>query len=136
MRISDWSSDVCSSDLLVRGTLDFAGRSFELQEGRVTFPTGDAFDPAIRLIADDTIETVTVTVSVTGRASNLQVAFPSVPGLPQDAIVSRNLFADSITTLSPLLAVQLAASPDPLTLGVGGLGPIVALQPGPGGRER
>src|SRR3546814_1532248 len=48
---------------LVRGTLDFAGRSFELQEGRVTFPTGDAFDPAIRLIADDTIETVTVTRS-------------------------------------------------------------------------
>src|SRR3546814_15080704 len=59
-------------------------RAFELQEGRVTFPTGDAFDPAIRLIADDTIETVTVTVSVTGRASNPQVAFSSVPGLPQE----------------------------------------------------
>src|SRR3546814_1467633 len=83
MRISDWSSDVCSSDLfdllrldvhlragdqiyvtgmglesewqaditlggttlaprvtgeidLVRGTLDFAGRSFDLEEGKVT----------------------------------------------------------------------------------------------------
>src|SRR3546814_12586113 len=95
MRISDWSSDVCSSDLfdllrldvhlragdqiyvtgmglesewqaditlggttlaprvtgeidLVRGTLDFAGRSFDLEEGKVTFPTGDAYDPSIR----------------------------------------------------------------------------------------
>src|SRR3546814_7346076 len=28
MRISDWSSDVCSSDLLVRGGIMRAGRSF------------------------------------------------------------------------------------------------------------
>ena len=113
---------------LVRGTLGFAGRSFELQEGRVTFPTGDAFDPAIRLIASDEIETVTVTVSVTGRASNPQVAFSSVPGLPQDEIVSRILFGDSITTLSPLQAVQLAASLNTLSSGGGGLSPLGALQ--------
>ncbi|HET6527093.1 translocation/assembly module TamB domain-containing protein [Sphingopyxis sp.] len=113
---------------LVRGTLGFAGRSFELQEGRVTFPTGDAFDPAIRLIASDTIETVTVTVSVTGRASNPQVAFSSVPGLPQDEIVSRILFGDSITTLSPLQAVQLASSLNTLSSGGGGLSPLGALQ--------
>ena len=113
---------------LVRGTLGFAGRSFELDEGRVTFPTGDAFDPAIRLIASDTIETVTVTVSVTGRASNPQVAFSSVPGLPQDEIVSRILFGDSITTLSPLQAVQLASSLNTLSSGGGGLSPLGALQ--------
>ncbi len=113
---------------LVRGTLGFAGRSFELEEGRVTFPTGDAFDPAIRLIASDTIETVTVNVSVTGRASNPQVAFSSVPGLPQDEIVSRILFGDSITTLSPLQAVQLASSLNALSSGGGGLSPLGALQ--------
>lgn len=113
---------------LVRGTLGFAGRSFELQEGRVTFPTGDAFDPAIRLLASDTIETVTVSVSVTGRASNPQIAFSSVPGLPQDEIVSRILFGDSITTLSPLQAVQLAASLNTLSGSGGGLSPLGALQ--------
>src|SRR3546814_19592030 len=101
-------------------SFDCAGRSFELQNGRVTFPTGVAFDPAIRLIADDTIETVTVTVSVTGRVSNPQVAFSSVPGLPQDEIVSRILFGDSITTLSPLQAVQLDTSLNPLRSGGGG----------------
>ncbi|WP_338425842.1 translocation/assembly module TamB domain-containing protein [Sphingopyxis kveilinensis] len=113
---------------LVRGTLGFAGRSFALDEGRVTFPTGDAFDPAIRLIASDTIETVTVTVSVSGRASNPQVSFSSVPGLPQDEIVSRILFGDSITTLSPLQAVQLASSLNTLSSGGGGLSPLGALQ--------
>lgn len=113
---------------LVRGTLGFAGRSFELQEGRVTFPTGDAYDPAIRLVASETIETVTVTVTVTGRASNPQIAFSSVPGLPQDEIVSRILFGDSITTLSPLQAVQLASSLNTLSSSGGGLSPLGALQ--------
>lgn len=113
---------------LVRGTLGFAGRSFELQEGRVTFPTGEAFDPAIRLLASDTIETVTVSISVTGRASNPQIAFSSVPGLPQDEIVSRILFGDSITTLSPLQAVQLASSLNTLSSGGGGLSPLGSLQ--------
>ena len=136
---SEWSADIVLRGTtqapqvtgeieLVRGTLGFAGRSFELKEGRVTFPTGDAFDPAIRLIADDTIETVTVTVSVTGRASNPQVAFSSVPGLPQDEIVSRILFGDSITTLSPLQAVQLASSLNTLSSGGGGLSPLGAFQ--------
>lgn len=113
---------------LVRGTLGFAGRSFELQEGRVTFPTGEAFDPAIRLLASDTIETVTVSISVTGRASNPQIAFSSVPGLPQDEIVSRILFGDSITTLSPLQAVQLASSLNTLSGTGGGLSPLGSLQ--------
>lgn len=113
---------------LVRGTLGFAGRSFDLQEGRVTFPTGDAFDPAIRLLASDTIEAVTVNISVTGRASNPQIAFSSVPGLPQDEIVSRILFGDSITSLSPLQAVQLASSLNTLSSGGGGLSPLGALQ--------
>ncbi|WP_188236149.1 translocation/assembly module TamB domain-containing protein [Sphingopyxis sp. LK2115] len=136
---SEWQADVALRGTtlaprvtgeieLVRGTLGFAGRSFDLEEGRVTFPTGDAFDPAIRLIASDTIETVTVSVSVTGRASNPQVAFSSVPGLPQDEIVSRILFGDSITTLSPLQAVQLASSLNTLSSGGRGLSPLGALQ--------
>lgn len=113
---------------LVRGTLGFAGRSFELQEGRVTFPTGDAFDPALRLLASDTFDNVTVSVTVSGRASNPQVSFSSVPGLPQDEIVSRILFGDSITSLSPLQAVQLAASLNTLSSGGAGLSPLGALQ--------
>jgi translocation and assembly module TamB len=112
---------------LVRGTLGFAGRSFELEEGRISFPTGDAYDPAIRLVASETIETVTVNVNVSGRAQNPQIAFSSVPGLPQDEIVSRILFGDSITELSPLQAVQLATSLNALR-GGGGTNPLGALQ--------
>jgi translocation and assembly module TamB len=136
---SEWQADVTltgttqaprvTGDIeLVRGTLGFAGRSFELQEGRVTFPTGNAYDPSIRLVADETIEEVTVTVNVSGRAQNPQITFSSVPGLPQDEIVSRILFGDSITALSPLQAVQLAASLNSLRGGSGGLSPLGALR--------
>ena len=136
---SEWQADVTLKGTtvaprvtgeieLVRGTLDFAGRSFELEQGKVTFPTGDAYDPAINLLATDTFDNVTVNVAVTGRASNPQVAFSSVPGLPQDEIVSRILFGDSITSLSPLQAVQLAASLNTLRGGGGGLSPLGALQ--------
>lgn len=113
---------------LVRGTLDFAGRSFDLEEGRVTFPTGDAYDPTIRLLASDTIENVTVNINVAGRAQNPQISFSSVPGLPQDEIVSRILFGDSITSLSPLQAVQLAASLNSLRGTGGGLSPLGSLR--------
>ncbi len=136
---SEWQADVTLKGTtvaprvtgeieLVRGTLDFAGRSFNLEQGKVTFPTGDAYDPAINLLATDTFDNVTVNVAVTGRASNPQVAFSSVPGLPQDEIVSRILFGDSITSLSPLQAVQLAASLNTLRGGGGGLSPLGALQ--------
>lgn len=135
---SEWQADIklqgtteaprVTGDIeLVRGTLNFAGRSFDLEEGRINFPTGDAYDPAIRLLASDTIETVTVNVNVSGRAQNPQITFSSVPGLPQDEIVSRILFGDSITELSPIQAVQLAASLNALR-GSGGLSPLGALQ--------
>src|SRR3546814_5807153 len=112
MRISDWSSDVCSSDL--------------------TFPTGDAYDPSIQLLATGTIETVTVNVNVSGRAMNPQVTFSSVPGLPQDELVSPMLFVGSITSLSPLQAVQLASSLNALRGGGGGLSPLGTLPSAPG----
>lgn len=136
---SEWKADIRlqgTTDIprvngeveLVRGTLDFAGRSFKLEEGRISFPTANAYDPAIRLVATETIETVDVTLTVTGRAQNPQIAFSSTPGLPQDEIVSRILFGDSITDLSPIQAVQLAASLNSLRGGGGGLNPLGTLQ--------
>jgi translocation and assembly module TamB len=135
---SEWQGDVTltgttqaprvTGDIeLVRGTLGFAGRSFTLDEGRISFPTGDAYDPALRLVASDTFDNVTVNVNVSGRAQNPQISFSSIPGLPQDEIVSRILFGGSITELSPLQAVQLAASLNALR-GSGGLSPLGALQ--------
>ncbi len=137
---SEWSADLNLSGTsaapslageieLIRGTLGFAGRSFELEEGLVTFNGGNTIDPTINLQASEDIEDVTVRVGVTGRAMDPQIAFSSTPGLPQDEIVSRILFGSSVANLSAIQAVQLAASLNSLRgSGGGGLNPLGTLR--------
>ncbi len=136
---SEWSADmqiggtsaaprISGGVDLVRGTLGFAGRSFELTEGSVQFTGGRSLDPLITLVASEDIEGVTVNVNVTGKAFDPQIAFSSTPGLPQDEIVSRILFGSSVANLSAIQAVQLAASLNSLRGGGGGLDPLGTLR--------
>jgi translocation and assembly module TamB len=113
---------------LVRGTLDFAGRSFELQEGRIRFNGGPTGDATVALSATETIEDVEVSVNITGSALDPRVTFTSSPGLPQDEIVSRILFGSSVGSLSAIQAVQLAASLNSLRGTGGGLNPLGKLR--------
>jgi len=113
---------------LLRGTLGFAGHSFDLTRGRLNFTGSQPADPAISLTGTDDIEGVSVNVNVSGLASNPQVAFSSVPGLPQDEIMARILFGDSISNLSAIQAVQLAASLNALRGSGGGLNPLGKLR--------
>lgn len=113
---------------LIRGTLGFAGRSFELTTGRIRFLGGDGSNAVINLSAEETIEDVDVAINVTGSVSDPRITFSSSPGLPQDEIVSRILFGNSVGSLSALQAVQLAASLNALRSGGGGLNPLGKLR--------
>ena len=113
---------------LVRGTLGFAGRSFDLQEGRIRFNGGPTTDAIVALSATETIEDVEVSVNVTGAALDPRITFSSSPGLPQDEIVSRILFGSSVGNLSAIQAVQLAASLNTLRGTGGGLNPLGKLR--------
>ncbi len=136
---SEWSADmrirgtstapsISGGVELVRGTLGFAGRSFELTEGEVNFTGGRELDPLITLVASEVIEGTTVNVNVTGKAFDPQIAFSSTPGLPQDEILSRILFGSSVANLSAIQAVQLAASLNSLRGSGGGLDPLGTLR--------
>lgn len=85
-------------------------------------------DPAVSVLGTEDIEGVAVNVSVDGRASNPQITLTSVPGLPQDEIMARILFGDSIANLTPIQAVQLAASLNALRASGGGLNPLGKLR--------
>jgi translocation and assembly module TamB len=113
---------------LVRGTLGFAGRSFDLEEGAVEFTGGPVNDPRLRLSASEDVEDVLVRVNIGGRATDPQITFSSVPGLPQDEIMSRILFGSSIANLSAIQAVQLATSLNSLRATGGGLNPLGKLR--------
>jgi translocation and assembly module TamB len=113
---------------LVRGELSLAGRRFRLTQGHVAFTGERPPNPTIDLAATSDIDQVTVGLNVSGRSNNPQIAFTSSPGLPQDEIVSRILFGSSVTQISALQAVQVAASLNSLRGSSGGLNPLGRLR--------
>ena len=113
---------------LVRGTLGFAGRSFELESGRISFNGGPASNPSIRVAAASEVDGTTVRVNIRGTGQNPDISFSSTPALPQDEIMARILFGNSIGELSAIQAIQLAASLNNLRGGAGGLNPLGVLQ--------
>ncbi len=114
---------------VVRGTYSFAGRRFDLDEdGEVRFEGGALTDPQLDLAANTTVQGVTATIRIGGRAMNPQVTFTSTPTLPQDEILSRLLFGASMSSLSPTQAIQLAAALNSLRGGGGGLNPLGKLR--------
>ncbi len=137
---SEWSADiqlrgttgdprVLGGIELIRGTLGFAGRSFELQEGgRLRFNNGDPTNPTLAISAVGEVDGVNISVNLSGSATDPIVSFSSSPSLPQDEIMARILFGNSIGELSAVQAVQLAASVNALRGKGGGLNPLGVLQ--------
>ncbi|EJL23244.1 translocation/assembly module TamB domain-containing protein [Novosphingobium sp. AP12] len=136
---SEWSADfrvtgtsaapsVSGEVELVRGTLGFAGKSFEITKGLVSFTGGNTIDPTVAITATEDIEDIAVSVNVSGQAFNPQIDFSSTPSLPDDEVLSRILFGSSIANLSALQAVQLASSLNSLRGSGGGLNPLGKLR--------
>ena len=136
---SEWSADfrvrgttatpaIVGEVDLIRGTLSLAGRRFDVRRGHVAFTGDRPPNPRIDLEAVAEVEDVEVGIAVSGSANNPQIAFTSTPSLPQDEVVARILFGSSVTEISALQAVQLAASLNSLRGGSGGLNPLGQLR--------
>ncbi len=113
---------------LVRGGYEFAGKRFELSRGVIRFRGESPPDPILDIVATGDNEGINATIRVTGTGQRPDIAFTSVPALPQDELLSRILFGTSITNLSAPEAVQLAAAVASLQGGGAGLNPINTLR--------
>ncbi|MGV8853364.1 MAG: translocation/assembly module TamB domain-containing protein [Devosia sp.] len=102
---------------LTRGRLAILGQRVTFQSGTVTL-VGD-LDPMLNLVAETQGEGITVYVTVSGRASNIDVTFSSSPALPQDEVLSRLIFKRSLSELSPLQLAKLASAAASLVGGGG-----------------
>ncbi len=122
IRITGTSADVVpiGSFELIRGRLDIVGQRVTFDSGRVTL-VGD-LDPTVEFVASTTGNNITVTVTVTGRVSDLQIVMSSTPELPQDEILAQFLFGRSIDELTPLQIARLTAAVAQLA-GATGAGP-------------
>ena len=104
---------------MVRGRLDILTQRIVFDRGVITF-AGD-LDPVLDFSGSTRSGDVTITVTVSGRASDPEVTFSSSPELPQDEILAQLIFQKGIGELSPLQVARLAAAASELSGGSGGI---------------
>ncbi|ALE17189.1 hypothetical protein AMC99_01901 [Altererythrobacter epoxidivorans] len=95
---------------VVRGGYSFAGTRFELTRGIIKFDDSVPIDPRLDIEAVTDKGGIDVTVNVGGNSQQPEITFSSNPALPEEEILSRLLFGDSITSLSATDALQLGAA--------------------------
>lgn len=88
-----------------RGRIEVLGRRFDFTYGTLTFE-GD-LDPVLDFEATTSTAEITATVLVSGPANDPDISLSSSPSLPEEEIISRILFGQSIGSLSAFQAVQL-----------------------------
>ncbi|RED16120.1 translocation/assembly module TamB domain-containing protein [Parasphingopyxis lamellibrachiae] len=137
---SEWSADIdvrgplenfqiLGAMNLRRGSYEFAGRSFELERGRIEFYGNQPVDPVLDIVAVGDAEGLDAMINIGGTGNSPEIRFTSTPALPTSELLSRLLFGTSITNLSAPEALQLGAAVASLqTGGGGGLNPINAVR--------
>jgi translocation and assembly module TamB len=93
---------------LIRGRLSILGRRIVFDSGTVTL-IGD-LDPFVNLQASSQSGDTTVIITISGRASDIDIDFSSQPVLPEDEVIARLIFDRGIAELSPFQIAQLAAA--------------------------
>jgi translocation and assembly module TamB len=95
---------------LIRGTFSLAGVTLNFSTGEVTFNGAGQLDPAINFVANSANSSVTATLTISGYADKPKITLSSTPDLPQDEILSRLLFNQSVASLSPFQLAEIAAA--------------------------
>lgn len=103
---------------LIRGRLSILGQRVTFESGSLTL-SGN-LDPDINFVASTQGDGITVYVTISGKASNIDVSFTSDPVLPQDEVLARLIFNRSMGELSPLQLARLAGAAAELAGGGGG----------------
>ncbi|NLS06669.1 filamentous hemagglutinin adherence factor [Rhizobium sp. P32RR-XVIII] len=90
-----------------RGRLTILNRRLTFTDrSRITF-AGD-LTPALDMEATSVSGNTTLTVDVTGLATDPSITFSSSPTLPQDEVLAQLIFGQSMSKLSPVQIAQLA----------------------------
>jgi len=104
---------------VVRGTLDFFGKTFVVDDGSIRFINGAEIDADLDFVAVAEAADLVARMRVLGTLSAPAFELTSDPALPPDEILARLLFGETVSTLTPFQAVQLAQAAASLA-GTGG----------------
>lgn len=104
---------------MVRGRLALPARNLDFDRGTLTFNRD--FDPQVNFVAVSRRSDATITLTVTGPASEPSIRVTSVPQLPEEEALARLIFDNSMLELSPLQIAQIASYVATVTGRGGGL---------------
>lgn len=102
---------------LRRGRLGILGRRLDFSEGSIGF--SGSLVPTLDFSATSSVNSSTVTVTITGEASNPKFSFSSSPSAPEDEVLAQLVFGRAMGSLSAVQIAQLAQAAAVLA-GVGG----------------
>lgn len=116
---SEWKADLQVSGTLddprldgrvslIRGRYELFGTPVLFSEGALRFQKAEPPNPNISLTGLIEGRELDATVGITGNFSNPSIALSSDPPLPQDEILARVLFGNSVEELSPAQALHIA----------------------------
>ena len=109
---------------LRHGTYNLAGQTMNITQGHIGFDgggLGGKLDPALNLTSESSSNGIDATLTVTGHADAPVLKLSSVPDLPQDEILARLLFNESVGQLTLLQMASIAQGVAQMS-GVGGGG--------------
>jgi translocation and assembly module TamB len=110
------SSPVVSGGFTMkRGRLTILNKRLDFTTGTITF--GGGLIPLLDMAATSSVNSNTITVTVSGYANDPNFAFSSSPALPQDEVLAQLIFGSSMSKLSPLQIAQLASAVNQLAGG-------------------
>jgi translocation and assembly module TamB len=110
----------------IHGSVDLLGKTFTITRGQITLDGSTKLDPVIDIVAEASTADITAQVQISGVASAPKLTLSSTPPVPQDEILSRVLFNQSVGQLSAGQGLQLAAAA--ATLAGGGPGMLDKLR--------
>ena len=92
----------------LRGRYEEFGRRFNLERANLRFQGSVPPSPYLDIEATIPVDDGSASVLLTGPASKPEINLASTPSLPQDEIMSRILFGETMDKITPFQAVQLA----------------------------
>ena len=112
-----------------RGRYEEFGRRFTLDRALLRFQGSAPPSPYLDILATTNADDISASVNLSGEVGNPTLALSSVPSLPEDEVMSRILFGENLTNITPFQAIQLKQTLDRFTgKGGGGFNPLGKLR--------
>ncbi len=92
----------------IRGRYEEFGKRFTLDHANLRFQGAVPPSPYLDIEAVTDAEDVTASILLTGPVAQPKIKFASTPSLPEDEVLSRILFGENLSRITPFQAIQLA----------------------------